>query len=103
MARCEYVETVTKGNSEKELSLLSLGQVKVEKQSYRSRRLTSFTVLLLAEQLRAEFLQVVFALLQLGLDLLQALLGLLSASRSLPDLHPALLQLLLLLFQVALV
>ncbi|KAA8587110.1 hypothetical protein FQN60_000946 [Etheostoma spectabile] len=62
-----------------------------------SRCLTTLAVLLLAEQHRVEFLQVDLALLQLGLDLLQALLGLLSASHSLPDLHPALLHRLLLL------
>lgn len=52
--------------------------------------LTLLTLLLLQDQLRAQFLHADLALLQPGLDLLQALLGLLPVS-------PTLLQILLLL------
>lgn len=65
--------------------------------------LTAVVALLLAEQLMGEFLQVDSALSQLSLDQLQVALSLLSAGRGPLDLHPAPLQLLLLMPQFALI
>lgn len=69
----------------------------------QSGGLTAVAALLLAEQLRGEFLQVDSALSQVGLHPLQVVLSLVSAGHGPPDLHPALLQLLLLMPQFALI
>lgn len=65
--------------------------------------LTAVAALLLAEQLRGDFLQVDSALSQVGQRQLQVVLSLVSAGHGPPDLHPALLQLLLPMAQFALI
>lgn len=107
---CEAAVIALKGITGTEQKSAVTGQVKVigkkkptKNKLHQSCCLTSPAALLQAEQLCGGRLQIDSALLQLGLDLLQPLLSLLPASRSLPCLRPALLQLLLLPLQTGLI
>lgn len=106
---CEAAVIALKGIAGTEQKSAVTGQVKVigkknkKNKLHQSCCLTSPAALLQAEQLCGGRLQVDSALVQLGLDLLQPLLSLLPASRSLPRLRPALLQLLLLPLQTGLI